>query len=362
MKIAYIFQDVAVASGIRKKVQRQSAAWAALGHEVRLFVYATEADLAQSPLAREAGVPVECFTYRDVMRRGEGLAKVERALRAWQPDLVYTRWTFVYPALVRIMRRFPTVVEVIGAELEELKRRSRVLYYYARLTNLIVGRLGAGFVHGNPELVQMSASWRKGPATVVSNGIDLDQFELFPAPQNPSPVTVFLSSSDAPWHGLDEILRCAEALPHWRFEMIGLEAPEGAPANTVWHGRLERAQYDPILAQADVAWAPLSLFRKGQSIADALKTREYMAHGIPIIIGGGDPDLTEGMPCVLHLPNSEGNVMQNLERVVAFVEAMQGQRVPRESIAHFASQVKEQRRVEFLESVMAGRKRKSTAQ
>lgn len=357
MKIAYIFQDVAVASGIRKKVQRHVTAWTALGHEVRLFVYATEADLAQSPLAQEAPVPVECFAYKDLMRRGEGLAQVRRALEAWRPDMVYTRWTFVYPALIGIMRRFPTVVEIIGAELEEIKRRSRALYYYARLTNLIVGRLGAGFVHGNPELMQMSASWRRGPATVVSNGIDLEQFEVFPAPDNPQPVTVFLSSSDAPWHGLDEILRCAEALPQWRFEMIGLEAPAGAPANTVWHGRLERAQYDPILAQADVAWAPLSLYRKGQAMADALKTREYMAHGIPIIIGGGDPDLTEGMPCVLHLPNAEGNVMQNLGQVVAFVEAMRGQRVPRESIAHFDTRVKERQRVAFFESVVAGRKR-----
>jgi hypothetical protein len=86
-----------------------------------------------------------------------------------------------------------------------------------------------------------------------------------------------------------------------------------------------------------------------------LKVREYLAYGIPTIIGYKDTDFPNGAPFLLCLPNTPDNVEKNLDRIEAFVLSWKGKRVPRSEIEHLDLKVKEEKRIIFIEEVLAGR-------
>jgi hypothetical protein len=83
-----------------------------------------------------------------------------------------------------------------------------------------------------------------------------------------------------------------------------------------------------------------------------LKVREYLAYGLPVIIGCKDTDFTESAPFILRLPNSEDNIETSLSAIESFVSKWKGKRVPREAIAHLDLEVKESQRVKFFEDVL----------
>ena len=80
-----------------------------------------------------------------------------------------------------------------------------------------------------------------------------------------------------------------------------------------------------------------------------MKVREYLAVGLPIIIGYKDTDFLDGAPFILSLPNCEDNLVDGIERIELFVESWQGKRVNRALISHLGADIKEAQRLEFFE-------------
>jgi glycosyltransferase involved in cell wall biosynthesis len=195
------------------------------------------------------------------------------------------------------------------------------------------------------------------PVSVFPNTIDLADYPELSAPDNPSPRLVFLGSPRLAWSGVDKIARLAAQFPSWQFDAIGPgpdECPD-APANLVAHGPLSRAEYLPIMARADVAIGPLALHRKALSEASALKVAEYLAYGIPVILGCPESAFPDGAPFLLQLPNTEDNVDSSSDDVEAFVTAWKGRRVERAALGSLDARVVERRR---LELVVAAAKRR----
>jgi glycosyltransferase involved in cell wall biosynthesis len=149
---------------------------------------------------------------------------------------------------------------------------------------------------------------------------------------------------------VDKIARLAAHFPQWRFDIVGPAQAElsGAPSNVVVHGPLARDLYLPIMAQADVAIGPLALHRKGLSEASALKVAEYLAYGIPVILGCPETAFPDGASFLLQLPNAEDNVDLARDEVRAFVERWQGRRVPRAEICAIDSSVVERERLALI--------------
>ncbi|MBE3098230.1 MAG: hypothetical protein IMZ44_14030, partial [Planctomycetes bacterium] len=72
--------------------------------------------------------------------------------------------------------------------------------------------------------------------------------------------------------------------------------------------------------------------RKGMNENSPIKTREYLAAGLPVIIGYDDIDFPDRPDYILQLPNSEDNVVIHIEAIRAFVRRVKGTRVPREIV------------------------------
>jgi len=163
----------------------------------------------------------------------------------------------------------------------------------------------------------------------------------------------FIGSDAYPWHGLDKVLKLAEAKKDWVFHLIGAVS-EGKhfPANVIMHGELPRLEYEKVFAQVDCGIGTLALHRKRSNEGSVLKVREYLAYGLPVIIGYRDTDFPKGADFILELPNTEDNVMSNIQLIENFVSIWRGKRVPRDEIQHLDYRVKEVQRLSFFEEVL----------
>lgn len=338
-------------TGVRRLILDQAVAWGQLDPDV------------------EVGLFVRCEAGTDDAWRGEPHVVAVRSsalgivgrfiareilsvqLALWHPDVIYVRHSTISPSVLVLAAIFPTVLGGDLDDLDELRIRSRLRYWYARITRDRLLRRARRIVVVTNEIARQPSIARRGRrVSVLPNSIDLQDYPELQAPQNPSPRAVFLSSPGLAWAGVDKIARLASAFPSWRFDLVGPDAGEapGAPPNVVFHGPLDRVEYLPIMAQADVAIGPLALHRKGLSEASALKVAEYLAYGIPVIISCVETAFPGGAEFLLQLPNTEDNVDTSTEEVRAFVERWRGRRVPRGAISAIDTAVVERQRLEIL--------------
>lgn len=359
MRLAYIAHvNVAPESGVAKKIFQQVRTWKTLGAEVRIQLLTRSKELASKVTEEGWG---SAFMYAGgpfSLSRQRTLHRLVEELAGWRPDLVYLRRDLFYPAYRRIAQDHPVVVEVNSDELAELRLYSRSQFLYHALTRRLLDTEVAGFVFVTRELAQ-NPYYASLPAKkkVIANGIDLESLPVLPPARNQAPVLAFLGQP-APWHGVDKILKLAALRPDWTFHLMGLNPEPGMPPNVRAHGMMAREAYLPLLAQSDVAIGTLALHRNKMNEASPLKVREYLALGLPVVIGYKDTDFPEGAPFLLELPNRENNVEASLGDIERFVHQWMGKRVPREAVAHLDYRVKEKERLEFFAVAIFTRSRK----
>jgi hypothetical protein len=111
---------------------------------------------------------------------------------------------------------------------------------------------------------------------------------------------------------------------------------------------MDRKEYLPIMAGADVAIGPLALHRKGLSEASSLKVAEYLSYGIPVILGNSETAFPDGAPFLLQLSNTEDNVDAATDEISAFVERWRGRRVLRAEVSSIGSRLVERSRLSAI--------------
>jgi glycosyltransferase involved in cell wall biosynthesis len=352
IRIAYLAHGVeGRESGVRTKILAQAARWAELDPNVEVGIFVrceagVESDWVGQPHVVGVRSSRAGIIGRYVVRE---LLSVEVA--RWRPDIIYHRQSTVSPSVARLVSNIPTVVEVNSDDMEELRLRSKVRYWYARATRDRFLRHAKGLVVVTGEIARRDTIAGLGrPTTVVPNSIDLADHPSVPLAHNAAPRLVFIGAPRIPWAGVDKIPRLARRFPDWEFDVIGPDRSEvpDPPPNVRIHGLLKREAYQPILASADAAIGPLALYRKQMSEASALKVAEYLAYGIPVILGNSEAAFPEGAPFLLQLPNTEDNVEQSYDRIRDFVIAWMGKRVDRAAIGSIDSRLVERRRLDFI--------------
>jgi glycosyltransferase involved in cell wall biosynthesis len=359
LKIAYsLLWRASWGSGILKKVLSQASTWHAVGHDVRIFMISYSPEAADAARALAPGLPVSVLPCRSAADRFRQYMQLTRQIAAWGPDVIYHRFAGFYPGLAGLARRFPMVVEVNTNDASEYRISRPYRGWYNQLTRGLLLAQVRGMVFVSGELAELPSYARFGkPSLVTGNGIDLSQFQPLPPADNQQPRLVFIGSQHESWHGVDKIMSLAARCPEWQLDVIGIDTlGQDVPAspNVMFHGYVDRPRYEPLFARADAAIGTLALHRKRMEEASPLKVREYLAFGLPTIIGYCDTDFVQPPPTILQIPNTEDNVQTHLEEIRRFVERVRGTRVPRADVAHLDVRQKEQRRLEFLSRV-AGR-------
>lgn len=348
MKLAYVVYWNGAGDGVSAKIATQVGLWRERGHEVEVF-----------RLGHDGIPPIvggeRAFSFAGGRGRVAATRELAGAVRTFRPDVAYLRYDHFLPPLRSLTTAVPTVVELNESRVE-YRLRGRAVAAYDRLNRpLTLGR-SRGLVAVTNEI----AAEQRGrlPSVVIGNGVDLRRYEALPPARGSRPRAVFLGSPLMPWHGLDKLVELAELLPGIDVDVVGTSAAElpRHPANLRLHGYLPPDEYRPLLAAADVGIGTLAFHRTGLLEGSPLKTREYLAFGLPVVLGYRDTDLADaGSWFVCELPNEEDNVRRGAARIGEFVERVRGRRVPREDVApRIDAAPKEERRLAFLERTLAG--------
>jgi hypothetical protein len=359
MRIAYVslHWPRTTASGVGKKIVRQINAWAAAGHEVQLFMHAANRR-PDSPL-----IPGAVFFYPESSGlRGEwdriiAARRLLDAVGSYRPDLIYLRYgMYVYP-IHQLAGIAPLVEELTTNDLSQHEGLGRVHSLYNRLTRGVILRSTSGLVCLSNELANSSfnAVYQK-PTRVIGDGIDLNNIEPLPSPNNIQPQLVFMGSPGSLWQGVDKLVFLARAFPEIGIHIIGYDHIDGVrslPSNLRLHGYLNTQAYKKVLAGMDCAIGSLGLHRIQLNESSPLKTRECLALGLPMVLPYTDTDLA-GFDCdfLLKIPNKENNIETHAQAIHDFAFQMRGRRVERKQIANLDQKVKETQRIAFFKELL----------
>lgn len=167
----------------------------------------------------------------------------------------------------------------------------------------------AGIIGVTPEIAEYerTRSGASAPIGTYLNGIDMNDAPVVADLRHERDVVAtFMCDTFFLMHGLDKLFAAVRiGYPEareagLRIHLIGallpehiaeLEGSEELASIFVPHGRLQRSDYEPLLAASDLAIGSLAVERVGLREAATLKVREMLAAGLPFYSGHVDAAL-----------------------------------------------------------------------
>lgn len=327
MKIAYLFSyDISKEDGVIKKIKQQVKYWQNAGHEVQLFVFSSQ---------HNPNFNAHVYRKNTIVNWISDTFKFFQELKKYKPDVVYLRQEPYKPYFEYLFKNFPVVLEVNSFDTAQYRLvayriTDRLKYIYHKLTQKMVYRRCKALVCVTYEIAKILR--KKIPSclfVVVPNSINLEDYPIVKKNHNNiRPKLVLLSSPNQPWQGVDKIIWLAkQTINQFDYLLIGIEKEcqdYNLPKNIKLFNYLERSDYLPMLEKCSIGIGTLALHRKMMQEACSLKVREYLAYGLPVIIGYQDTAFMDcGIPeWVLQLPNTEDNVTNNLDLIINFINDM----------------------------------------
>jgi len=365
MKIAYVNLHLDAkyfSGGVGRKIRSHVSIWQNLGHEAHLFLHTPdEMQFPSTTIFRydnPTGQPLLTRVQNEVKRNSQ-LSSLIRAVRAYQPDIIYLRYGMYIPALSALYQVAPVVVEINTRDLAEYRLKGATRYWINRLTRGYIFSPATGMVAVTNELANLPENrLYEKPTLVLGNGIQTENFSVLPAPNNSIPHLLFIGTPDCPWHGVDQLIHFGVANPDIILDIVGytIENFTGSPHpdNVRFNGFLHGEPLLQIMRQADCAMGTLALYINNMNEASTLKVREYVAYGIPTITPYEDTDLTPAnLGTVLRIPNAPDSLVTDGQSVRNFVFNMRGKRVSSSDVAPLIDQtIKEQRRLAFFDQLI----------
>lgn len=367
MKIAYVAitmnRKLAV-GGVGRKMNMQAKIWREMGHEACIFVLSSE-DLPYSDWHIFKTVPFEGPRLTSIFQRefltSFFIMRLINDIKAYQPDIILFRYYRYYLGFERIYKIAPVVVELNTNDVVEMGLSSSIRGPYNELTRPIIFRSAAGFTPVSHEIAELPDNTRYNlPTLVLGNGINVEKLQFLPAPANPQPRFVMMSSDILPWHGVDKVINFFKKYPDLQFDLVGYspkDFSEALPPNICAHGFIPHSEVSHILAKADVVFGTMALHRKRMNEASPLKVREALASGIPVVIAYDDTDLMDvELDTVLQIPNTEDNMETHAEAIRDFAYRMRGRRIPRHLVVdRIDYRHKEKQRLEFFQQILSAK-------
>jgi glycosyltransferase involved in cell wall biosynthesis len=250
-----------------------------------------------------------------------------------------------------------------------------ITLFMERLLGPIIIRKCAGLI-ANCEEVKAYELRRAGcaiPSTVVTDGVFVEDVPFSGhAPYTGNELSLLcIAAFFDPWQGLDRVLRGLQDYtsqsPLLHLKVVGnVSAEDYRSARPLvdkknvkveFLGKLYGPRLEEVFGNTHLAFSPLAMFRKKINEGCALKTREYLARGLPFIIGHADPDLDDVQNYFLSILPDNSPVDMN--RVVEFAEQVLKARGVSRAMREFAEtrvdwKIKMLEMWDFLKSVSKG--------
>jgi hypothetical protein len=168
------------------------------------------------------------------------------------------------------------------------------------------------------------------PSAVISNGISTDdvEFTSFTPYDGKKLKMICIVSAFAPWHGLERLLsglRLYSGSVHVAVCLLGnigsvylkeIKKIHNPHVTIKMPGMKYGAELSKYFYESTIAVSSLALYKNRMNEACVLKSREYVARGIPFIYAYNDPDIPDDCRFALKLPNNGTPV--DLNKVIDF--------------------------------------------
>lgn len=175
----------------------------------------------------------------------------------------------------------------------------------------------------------------RNPTIRTDNGVDVDQINLLPIPQDSKTVRLIGVANLSFWHGYDRVIAgLAEYYTSERsrmvlFDIVGsgqeLERLQndvnqaGLSDYVKFHGPLHGTQLDEVIRQSHIGVSSIGMHRLNVDTSN-LKSREFCARGIPFVIAYEDRDFGKDLPFVFHAPANDNPV--DIESLLFFYDTL----------------------------------------
>ena len=352
MKILYLAdQDLDNESGVSQKISMQSNQWTEEGHQVTILsleslsFFSVDKQRLSTPL-----ITIKRVKWKIFIHLLYSSWKLKSILKDVDFDIVYMRYRLYAPFLKAALKKHPQIVEINTDDINEYRFSSPLLYWYNKFFRTLFVRSADGFVCVSHELYSQFTPYNK-PAVVIANGIKLEalSFELSTSTSRPS--LVFIGSPNQQWHGVEKIIYMAQELSEFDFHIVGLDGFN--TENLFYYGYLPTDDANVFVQKHDIGISTLALYEKKMSEASPLKTRQYLAQGLPVIYAYTDTDFEYENTFSLKLPNNPNNVLESTEKIREFVNTVYRDKTIRKQAREFAKNrldvtVKEKKRLSFF--------------
>jgi len=352
MKILYLSdQDLDNESGVSQKISMQAKQWLASGHEVSIVSLESLSFFsADKQRLSPAKITTERAGWKIFIHLVYSSWVLKSVLKDCDFDIVYMRYRLYSPCMKRALKNRPQIVEINSDDTAEYKHSSILLSLYNRaFRHLFLSKVD-GFVCVSHELEKKFLGYKK-PTIVIANGIECDAFYFEVSQPNLRPALVFIGSPNQSWHGVDNVVKMANTLPEFDFHIIGFHGVN--TQNLFYYGYLCTEDANKLVAKFNIGLSTLALYKKQMKEASPLKTRQYLAQGLPIIYAYEDTDFKGENSFSLQLPNNETNVLDAISEIRDFVNKVyQDEEVRKEarrfSKNHLDVSIKEKARLSFF--------------
>ena len=186
--------------------------------------------------------------------------------------------------------------------------------------------------------VQNDISHIFGIKTIVfTNGIKIDDIEIRkPSKRSDDCINICAVASLEPWQGYERIIKGLNSYHNnggsrrFLINLIG-SGSESSMYDDLIHkfglsdsirllGRMSGSELEKYYNDADLAMDAFGRYKTGNMMSTSLKSREYLAKGLPIITGCKTDILKDDFPYFLEFENNDSDV--NFEKIADFYDGI----------------------------------------
>lgn len=329
MKIVYLAFAGTDQSGVHRKLAEQVHAMRAHGADVHAVVCV---DTRHGPAPEHAPYAVLDLAGGgfDATSRALAFEHMRAVIAAQAPDVVYVRYPVYDPHVLKLVQNSPPVVFELQTIYANEVPAAAAAYEAQWATQVLPKTAGLVAVTGEILAAETARAGWAIPGHVMPNGADPATIP-FTAPALASDrIDVLCVASFYPWHGVDRLIVGLAAEPDVQdvhVHLVGdgptipmlktLSDEAGVASRVHFHGAVPVRDLDAWYARAHVAVGSLAPHRVGLRELAALKHREYVLRGLPMILAGGDADFPAALPWYRQVVSDDSPVSPRMIRSLA---------------------------------------------
>jgi len=360
MKIAYITVLPAYSVGIAKKIKEKADIAKKLGLDID-FYYINPDKHEENNNANFFLLKKSYFkknnSINKILFKVNAFKNIEKMIFLNKYDYLILRYPLVDSRFLAFIRKYgyKIISEHHTNEVAELFSTSRFVDKIRAYNELLFSKKYLSNVKGiigvTNEITKLEVekSGKKDiPNITISNGINTEniKFTQFKKFNGKVLDIIFVASYFYPWHGLDIVLTKLKKYNgniKINLHLIGdvsdkdnniINSINKSNVEIILHGKLYGKDLDDLFAISTIAISTIAISTKKMEEACPLKTREYIARGIPFIYGYKDTDLNGSEKFALKIDKDNFDI----EQIIDFAKRVSNEKELSLDMRKFAKQ------------------------